>query len=68
MNDPEKEGLIPRMISQCFSKIAEMDCQLEFIIKASYCEIYNEKIKDLVNSEYLQRFHLNVSSFGKKVS
>lgn len=43
-------GVIPRIISDIFNHIYNLDDQnLEFHIKVSYFEIYNEKIRDLLN-------------------
>lgn len=42
-------GIIPRMISDLFSSFASSDAGLEFTVKVSFCEIYLEKIKDLIN-------------------
>lgn len=47
--DPN-HGIIPRIINDIFTHIYNMEDQaLEFHIKVSYFEIYNEKIKDLLN-------------------
>jgi len=48
IDDPIQSGLIPRMVYQLFSKIAIADRQLEFTIKVGYCEIYLERVKDLL--------------------
>ena len=50
INDPEKQGIIPRIINDIFNFIYNMeDTNLEFHIKVSYYEIYNEKIRDLLD-------------------
>lgn len=47
--DPN-HGVIPRIINDIFNHIYNMDdTSLEFHIKVSYFEIYNEKIRDLLN-------------------
>ncbi|CAD5221658.1 unnamed protein product [Bursaphelenchus xylophilus] len=47
--DPN-HGVIPRIINDIFTHIYNMEDQaLEFHIKVSYFEIYNEKIRDLLN-------------------
>lgn len=47
--DPEKQGIIPRIVQDIFNHIYNMDVDLEFHIKVSYFEIYNEKIRDLLD-------------------
>jgi kinesin family protein 5 len=50
IGDPEKQGIIPRIINDIFNHIYNMDdTNLEFHIKVSYYEIYNEKIRDLLD-------------------
>ncbi|KAK0414437.1 hypothetical protein QR680_011429 [Steinernema hermaphroditum] len=50
IGDPDKQGIIPRIISDIFNHIYNMDnVNLEFHIKVSYFEIYNEKIRDLLD-------------------
>lgn len=48
IENPEKQGIIPRIINDIFNHIYNMDENLEFLIKVSYFEIYNEKIRDLL--------------------
>ena len=40
-------GIIPRLVDAIFTGIAQSSEQMEFTVKLSYVEIYNEKIKDL---------------------
>jgi kinesin family protein 5 len=47
--DPEHQGLIPRMVFSIFDSISNSDPCIEFTVKVSYCEIYLEKIRDLLN-------------------
>uniref|UniRef100_A0A0N5AF36 Kinesin-like protein n=1 Tax=Syphacia muris TaxID=451379 RepID=A0A0N5AF36_9BILA len=47
--EPEKQGIIPRIVQDIFNHIYNMDADLEFLIKVSYFEIYNEKIRDLLD-------------------
>ncbi|MCP9259625.1 Kinesin-like protein [Dirofilaria immitis] len=47
--DSEKQGIIPRIVQDIFNHIYNMDVDLEFHIKVSYFEIYNEKIRDLLD-------------------
>lgn len=49
MGDPEKQGIIPRIVSDIFNHIYSMEMNLEFHIKVSYYEIYMDKIRDLLD-------------------
>ena len=42
-------GIIPRMVTGFFCKIAEQPEDIEFSIKVSFVEIYNETIRDLLD-------------------
>jgi len=50
IDDPELRGIIPRMNSTIFDWVMKADPNLEFLVKASYIEIYMEKIRDLLDS------------------
>lgn len=41
-------GIIPRAINDLMEKIEKNKVSKEFLVKASYLEIYNEAIKDLL--------------------
>eukprot|EP00826_Nyctotherus_ovalis_P000843 TRINITY_DN10057_c0_g3_i2.p1 TRINITY_DN10057_c0_g3~~TRINITY_DN10057_c0_g3_i2.p1 ORF type:complete len:865 (-),score=328.92 TRINITY_DN10057_c0_g3_i2:560-3154(-) len=43
------KGIIPRMVDTVFEKIAQASESMEFMVKASMLEIYNEKIRDLLD-------------------
>jgi len=49
LDDDTLKGVIPRMITTVFNAILSASDQLEFTVKIGYCEIYMEKIKDLLN-------------------
>ncbi|XP_013401804.1 kinesin heavy chain isoform X2 [Lingula anatina] len=49
LGDTTKQGIIPRIISDIFQYIYQMDENLEFHIKVSYFEIYMDKIRDLLD-------------------
>ncbi|KAG2194188.1 hypothetical protein INT47_007920 [Mucor saturninus] len=51
MGTEAEPGVIPRAIHQVFSFIEEDTAGREYMLRVSYMEIYNEKIKDLLNSE-----------------
>jgi len=42
-------GIIPRVVEYIFQLIEEADEVYEFVLKISYCEIYLEKLRDLLN-------------------
>jgi kinesin family protein 5 len=50
MNDGEMMGVIPRMVSTVFDQIESSDPKIEFQVKVGYCEIYLERIKDLLDT------------------
>ncbi|OMJ73454.1 hypothetical protein SteCoe_27847 [Stentor coeruleus] len=50
ITDPEYMGIIPRMVSTVFNQIETSDAKIEFQVKVGYCEIYLEKIKDLLDT------------------
>ena len=49
LNDKEDMGIIPRINRDIFNYIDELNEQTEIQIKIAYFEIYNEKIKDLMD-------------------
>ena len=51
MEDIELQGIIPRMVRTVFSQIDCASDTLNFQVKVSMAEIYNEKIKDLQNTK-----------------
>ena len=48
--DPDMMGIIPRMVNTVFDIIQTSDDCIEYSVKISYCEIYLEKIKDLLDT------------------
>lgn len=48
--DPELQGVIPRMIGTIFEDVLKADANIEFNITVAYFEIYQEKIRDLLNT------------------
>ena len=52
----EMRGLIPRVVSELFERIREAPEHIEFTVKVSYCEIYLEKIRDLLDVRQLLLF------------
>ncbi|XP_072376286.1 kinesin heavy chain [Diabrotica undecimpunctata] len=49
LGDPQKQGIIPRIVNDIFNHIYAMEENLEFHIKVSYFEIYMDKIRDLLD-------------------
>ncbi|XP_075239878.1 uncharacterized protein LOC142335317 [Convolutriloba macropyga] len=49
LQDKEDMGIIPRINRDIFKYIEELDQETELHIKIAYFEIYNEKIKDLLD-------------------
>lgn len=49
MGDPEYMGIIPRMVRTIFEGVDQADEHIEFQVKVSIAEIYNERIRDLLN-------------------
>lgn len=47
---PEEEGIIGRVIKELFSEIERKKDKIEFILKISFLEIYNEEIYDLLDT------------------
>nr|XP_047141791.1 kinesin-like protein KIF12 isoform X2 [Hydra vulgaris] len=49
LKDNKKYGIIPRSFKYIFEQI-KLKTDIEYSIKASFLEIYNEKVKDLINT------------------
>ena len=60
VNDPpELKGIIPRAFGQIFDAIATRGGeQTEYLVRASYLEIYNEEIRDLLSKNTANRLEL----------
>eukprot|EP01047_Picozoa_sp_COSAG01_P052901 COSAG01_NODE_5611_length_4146_cov_4.419323_2_plen_1110_part_00 len=46
--EPDELGIIPRAIAQVFATVEERQEQMSITVKASFLEIYNEEVKDLL--------------------
>ena len=57
LENPELEGLIPRITKEIFDKISLGSADIEYNVRVSMIEIYMEKIKDLIDPT---RENLNV--------
>lgn len=53
IDDSELKGIIPRMNNTIFEAVNMADPNIEFLVKASYIEIYMEKIKDLLDRNFI---------------
>ena len=51
IDDAEKKGIIPRVVEDIFASVAAAPEEVEFTIRASYLEIYMERIRDLLDPE-----------------
>ena len=49
IRDPVNRGIIPRMVDHIFEYIGGCGDEFEFSVKASMIEIYQEKIRDLID-------------------
>lgn len=49
MHDPDLRGVIPRIVSDIFEYIRQLDSNLLFHIQLSYFEVYCDKIRDLLD-------------------
>ncbi|KAI8977343.1 P-loop containing nucleoside triphosphate hydrolase protein [Mycotypha africana] len=49
VSNDQQPGIIPRAINDVFTYIEEDTSGREYLLRVSYLEIYNEKIKDLLN-------------------
>ena len=45
---PEQKGIIPRSFEHIFEAIDVDEGNTKFLVQASYLEIYNEEIRDLL--------------------
>ena len=48
---PELRGIIPNAFQQIFDKVATATEEQQFLVRASYLEIYNEEIRDLLSKD-----------------
>lgn len=57
IRDPDLAGVIPRIIQEIFRRIQDSPDNREFTVRASYVEIYLERIRDLLDPS---RYNLSV--------
>uniref|UniRef100_A0A3Q3MA17 Kinesin-like protein n=1 Tax=Mastacembelus armatus TaxID=205130 RepID=A0A3Q3MA17_9TELE len=56
-NDPERRGVIPNSFEHIFTHISRSQNQ-QYLIRASYLEIYQEEIRDLLSKDQSRRLEL----------
>lgn len=56
-NDPEKRGVIPNSFEHIFTHISRSQNQ-QYLVRASYLEIYQEEIRDLLAQDQSRRLAL----------
>ena len=62
-DNPEAlRGIIPNSCCHIFDEIARANNTTEFLVRASYIEIYNEEIRDLLSKEPQNRLELKEST------
>jgi kinesin family protein 1 len=58
-NEPEQEGIIPRLCGELFHRInpSSSDNQPRYTVEVSYMEIYCERVRDLLSPKKSQNSH-----------
>ncbi|KOC59581.1 Kinesin-like protein KIF3B [Habropoda laboriosa] len=56
-NDHERRGVIPRSFEHIFNHISRSE-NMQYLVRASYLEIYQEEIRDLLQPDQSLRFEL----------
>ncbi|XP_060082890.1 kinesin-II 95 kDa subunit-like [Ylistrum balloti] len=56
-NDPETRGVIPNSFEHIFQHISRSENQ-QYLIRASYLEIYQEDIRDLLSKDHTRKLEL----------
>ncbi|VDM51755.1 unnamed protein product [Angiostrongylus costaricensis] len=61
MGTSQQPGIIPRLCNEVFRRIKETTCDiLEYKVEVSYMEIYNERVRDLLDPKKSNKHHLKV--------
>ncbi|KAK9500315.1 hypothetical protein O3M35_001599 [Rhynocoris fuscipes] len=61
INGTENKGVIPRSFEQIFTHISRTS-DMQYLVRASYLEIYQEEIRDLLDSTPKKRYELRESA------
>ena len=56
-NIPEERGVIPNSFTHIFTHISRSQDE-QYLVRASYLEIYQEEIRDLLNKDHKKRLEL----------
>lgn len=56
-NDPDRRGVIPNSFEHIFTHISRSQNQ-QYLVRASYLEIYQEEIRDLLSKDQMRRLEL----------
>jgi len=60
IDSDDKKGIIPRMMSYLFETILNSSEHIEFNVKVSFLELYNEKLQDLLDRKRIfSKFGVN---------
>lgn len=55
----DERGIMPRSFEDIFKSIADDSNQTQFLVRASYLEIYNEEVRDLLSKNPKNRLELH---------
>ncbi|XP_069693014.1 kinesin-like protein KIF3B isoform X2 [Periplaneta americana] len=55
--DPTQKGIIPKSFEQIFSHISRSS-NVQYLVRTSYLEIYQEDIRDLLNKDQTKKYEL----------
>ena len=58
-DSPEIKGIMPRSFEDIFASIKLDSDQTQFLVRASYLEIYNEEIRDLLSKNPKNKLDLH---------
>ena len=59
IGDDQLRGIMPRAFDDIFSHITADSDQTQFLVRASYLEIYNEEVRDLLSKNPKNRLELH---------
>lgn len=55
---PEKRGIIPNSFAHVFGFISKSEGNVQFLVRVSYLEIYNEEVRDLLGKDQNARLEI----------
>jgi hypothetical protein len=58
-DNQSQKGIIPRAFEHIFEAVS-IDTSKKYLIRASYLEIYNENVRDLLGKEYKSTLEMHV--------